>query len=106
MTAIQIHDEITDEAPVGKAIGKIHASRIPTEVPSYRYISPEFAALEMQRMWPKVWQLACSVTHVANPGDCFVYNIGKLSVLIVRGDDGVIRAFQNCLLYTSPSPRD
>ena len=95
MTTIQIRDEITDEAPVGGAIGKISAKRTPTEVPTYRYISPEFAALETDRMWPKVWQLACSVSHVANPGDYFVYNIGKLSVLIVRGDDGVIRAFQN-----------
>ena len=46
-------------------------------------------------MWPKVWQLACTVDHVAEPGDFFEYRCGPYSVLIVRGDDGTLRAFQN-----------
>jgi hypothetical protein len=33
----------------------------PTLVPAERYYSPAFAALEVQRMWPRVWQLACMV---------------------------------------------
>ena len=46
-------------------------------------------------MWPKVWQVACTVDHVAEPGDYFEYRCGPYSVLIVRGDDGELRAFQN-----------
>ncbi len=46
-------------------------------------------------MWPKVWQLACTVDHVAEPGDYTEYRCGPYSVLIVRGDDGQLRAFQN-----------
>ncbi len=64
-------------------------------VPAHRYISPEFAALEDERLWPRVWQLACSVDHVANPGDFHEVRIGPLSVLVVRGDDLELRAFQN-----------
>ena len=56
---------------------------------------PIFARLETQRLWPKVWQVACSVDHVADPGDYFEYRCGPYSVLIVRGDDGTLRAFQN-----------
>ncbi|KUI17624.1 (2Fe-2S)-binding protein [Mycobacterium sp. GA-1285] len=67
----------------------------PTLVPAERYYSPAFAALEIERMWPKVWQLACTIDHVAEPGDYFEYQCGPYSVLIVRGDDGVLRAFQN-----------
>ena len=43
----------------------------PTRVPAARYHSPEFARLETERMWPRVWQLACTVDHVAAPGDFF-----------------------------------
>ena len=67
----------------------------PTLVPADRYYSPAFAALEAQRMWPKVWQLACMLDHVAQPGDYVEYRCGSYSVLIVRDDDGVLRAFQN-----------
>ncbi len=67
----------------------------PVQVPTARYRSPAFAAVEADRLWPRVWQIACSVDHVAEPGDFFEYRAGPLSVLIVRGDDGVLRAFQN-----------
>ncbi len=60
-----------------------------------RYLSPDFAALEEERLWPSVWQIACTVDHVAEPGDYFEYRAGPYSVLIVRGDDGELRAFQN-----------
>jgi choline monooxygenase len=66
----------------------------PTLVPVERYLSVEFARLETQQMWPKVWQVACTVDHVAEAGDYFEYRCGPCSVLIVRGDDGTLRAFQ------------
>ncbi len=40
----------------------------PTLVPAERYYSAAFAQLEVERMWPKVWQVACTVDHVAEPG--------------------------------------
>src|SRR5260221_9954914 len=64
-------------------------------IPAARYTSSAFAALENDRLWPRVWQLACSVDHVANPGDFHELRIGPLSVLVVRGDDLEVRAFQN-----------
>jgi choline monooxygenase len=67
----------------------------PTLVPAERYYSAAFAQLEVERMWPKVWQVACTVDHVAEPGDYYEYRCGPYSVLIVRGDDGGLRAFQN-----------
>ena len=67
----------------------------PTLVPAERYYSEDFAQLEVDRMWPKVWQFACTIDHVAEPGDYFEYRCGPYSVLIVRGDDDVLRAFQN-----------
>jgi phenylpropionate dioxygenase-like ring-hydroxylating dioxygenase large terminal subunit len=67
----------------------------PTLVPAERYYSTAFAQLEVERVWPKVWQAACTTDHVAEPGDYFEYRCGPYSVLIIRGDDGALRAFQN-----------
>jgi len=64
-------------------------------IPAARYTSSAFAALENDRLWPRVWQLACSLDHVANPGDFHELRIGPLSVLLVRGGDLELRAFQN-----------
>jgi phenylpropionate dioxygenase-like ring-hydroxylating dioxygenase large terminal subunit len=67
----------------------------PVRVPRERYTSERFAALEGERLWPKVWLIACSSDHVAAAGDWFEFRCGPLSVVIVRDGDGVLRAFQN-----------
>ena len=85
--------QVTPDARREDAIGT--PPQRPTLVPAERYYSPAFAQLEVQRMWPRVWQVACTVDHVAEPGDYFEYRCGPYSVLIVRGDDGTLRAFQN-----------
>ena len=87
----------SEDAPVGTAItaASTTAATEPTHIPKSRYLSPEFAALEMERMWPRVWQIACTVDHVSDPGDYFEYRIGPLSILIVRDLDGALRAYQN-----------
>jgi phenylpropionate dioxygenase-like ring-hydroxylating dioxygenase large terminal subunit len=85
-----------EDAPVGTAITAVGGTRgTPTRVPVERYISPEFAARELADMWPRVWQIACTLDHVSDPGDYFEYRVGPYSVLVVRGDDGELRAFQN-----------
>jgi phenylpropionate dioxygenase-like ring-hydroxylating dioxygenase large terminal subunit len=91
--------EVTNEAPVGATVGEVRAERTPVRVPASRYTSPEFAALELERLWPHVWQLACTVDHVLEPGDWYEHTCGPLSVLLVRGDDGVLRGFQNVCLH-------
>ena len=92
MTVTQLR---TDE-PIGTAITTTGSAKgSPTRVPASRYTSPEFAARELQLMWPRVWVIACSVDHVADPGDYFECRVGPYSVLVVRGDDGELRAFQN-----------
>ncbi len=71
------------------------AGNRPVRIPTDRYISPAFLQLETERLWPRVWQLACPVDQVAHSGDYYEYRCGPLSVLVVRGDDGELRAFQN-----------
>ncbi len=87
--------EVTETAPVGSTIASVTRASEPFRIPSARYISTEWAELESDRLWPHVWQMAGTVDHVAEPGDWFEYQVGWLSVVVVRGDDGALRAFQN-----------
>ena len=85
----------TTEEVIGSTIASVPRAAEPFRVPAMRYTSPEWAAREHESLWPRVWQIACTTDHVARPGDYFEYRVGPLSVLIVRGDDGELRAFQN-----------
>ena len=58
-----------------------------------RYTSQSFYDLEMEKMWTKTWQWTCRVEQVPQSGDYYVYDIGHFSVIVIRGDDKVIRAF-------------
>lgn len=89
--------ELTDDAPVGSTIETGPLG--PATVPATRYTSPAWADLEAERLWPHTWQIAGARGQVAEPGDWFEYRCGRLSVLVVRGDDGELRAFQNVCLH-------
>lgn len=65
------------------------------EVDAAEYTSAEFAAREAERLWPKVWQLAGRENDLPQAGDYLEYRILDWSVLLVRGDDGAVRAFRN-----------
>jgi phenylpropionate dioxygenase-like ring-hydroxylating dioxygenase large terminal subunit len=67
----------------------------PRAVPADRYRARQWHELEHARLWPRVWQIACTVDCVPDPGDWYEYRCAGLSILIVRGEDGELRAFQN-----------
>src|SRR4051794_25128434 len=69
------------------------------DIPARFYLDRDLVALEKERIWKTVWQFACRETAVANPGDTVVYDIADLSILIVRGEDGVLRAIYNACLH-------
>lgn len=64
-------------------------------VPRGNYISQDFLMTEKEKLWPKVWQVACRTEEVAQPGDYVTYNIADDSIIITRAKDGTIRAYHN-----------
>jgi phenylpropionate dioxygenase-like ring-hydroxylating dioxygenase large terminal subunit len=68
-------------------------------IPASRYYSREFAELEREKLWSRVWQFACWAQDIPNPGDIYVYRILGQSVLIVRQQDGSLKAFRNACLH-------
>ncbi|MDG2306426.1 MAG: aromatic ring-hydroxylating dioxygenase subunit alpha [Candidatus Binatia bacterium] len=68
-------------------------------VPKDRYTSAEFAALEWDRMWTRVWLLAGRASDAPNPGDYFTFEIGSESVLVIRQADGSLAARYNVCMH-------
>ena len=60
-----------------------------------RYISREWMELENKHLWPKVWHLGGVLADLEEPGDVIRHNFGKESVIMVKQEDGSIRAFYN-----------
>ncbi|MCW5829345.1 MAG: aromatic ring-hydroxylating dioxygenase subunit alpha [Deltaproteobacteria bacterium] len=97
-TVQQILDRET--RPVPPALRETVAEKMPAaDLPVERYTSREFHDLEMARMWNRVWQMACREEDIAKPGDYLVYEIGDHSVLLLRTQDGDIRAYHNVCLH-------
>ena len=59
------------------------------------YTEPAVQNLEREQVFARSWQLAAHAAELAGPGDHVVCSIAGVPVLIVRGADGVLRAFHN-----------
>ena len=82
-----------DAADLLKAANPLLITK-PELVPSGRYYDQEFYDLEVEKLWPHVWQMACRLEQIPNVGDWVEYsNVGK-SVIVVRTKSGV-KAFHN-----------
>ncbi len=67
----------------------------PLRVPAQRYYDREFFELETQYLWPRVWQMACRLEEIPEPGDFVEYEICDQSIIVVRQADSSIKAFHN-----------
>lgn len=68
--------------------------RLP-DVPAGRYVDPAFLALERDRLWRRSWLYACHVDEVPDSGSFVLVRSTGAPIVVVRGDDGEIRAFYN-----------
>lgn len=59
------------------------------------YNSPEMFDVDLEVFFQRHWIVAGVTADIPEPGDVRVVDIGKASVLILRDDDGEIRAFLN-----------
>jgi len=75
-------------------------------VPIERYVARAFHDLEVERLWKRVWQMACREEELAEVGDHVVYDIASLSFLVVRSAPDQIRAFHNVCLHRGRQLRD
>ena len=60
-----------------------------------RYISEDFMQSEWEGIWTKAWLFAGLESDLLEPGDFFIYDIGRESIVITRNDENKISAFYN-----------
>jgi phenylpropionate dioxygenase-like ring-hydroxylating dioxygenase large terminal subunit len=68
-------------------------------IPKHRYTSPDYARLEWERMWTRVWLMAGRASDIPRPGDYFTFEIGIESILVIRQRDGGIAARHNVCMH-------
>lgn len=77
-----------------------------------RYTAQAFFDLEVERLWPRVWQMVCREEDLAEVGDVLPYDIVGYSFAIVRTAPGRIQAYYNSCphrgrkLITEPARMD
>ena len=71
----------------------------PDFVPVERYTTKAFHELEVEKVWKRVWQMACREDDIPNVGDTFLYEIAHLKYIIVRVAKDRIKAYPNSCLH-------
>src|SRR4051812_29116095 len=75
------------------------ATRLPVERASTlipdAYTSPEFFALEQEKVFAAGWVAVGCTAQVDRPGACLVARVAGRSIIITRNRDGELRAFHN-----------
>jgi nitrite reductase/ring-hydroxylating ferredoxin subunit len=59
------------------------------------YVSEEYARAENDKLWGKVWQVACRVEEIPRVGDFVTYDILDESIIVVRSAPDKISAYYN-----------
>ena len=59
------------------------------------YTDPEIFEMDMERIFRRYWLYAGHVSQITNPGDYFTFEIGRESLIVVRGQDQRIHALFN-----------
>jgi phenylpropionate dioxygenase-like ring-hydroxylating dioxygenase large terminal subunit len=76
-------------------------------IPVQRYRDEAFTRLEHERVWTRTWLFVGHESELAAPGSYRLFTRSGSPILVVRGHDGVVRAFYNsCRHRGAPVVRD
>jgi Rieske 2Fe-2S family protein len=64
-------------------------------LPAHYYFDPDHYQREIQQIWNRNWIYACRSSTIEKPRSYATVSIGSQTVLVLRGEDGVARAFHN-----------
>ncbi|MGE0668377.1 MAG: SRPBCC family protein [Sphingomonadales bacterium] len=90
MDGIEVTD--TAEEQLGRTLGAALRGDL---IHSEEYTSVAFMEREMDMVWAKVWNVGGIASEIPEPGDYVTHNLGRESILMVRQDDGSVKAFFN-----------
>jgi choline monooxygenase len=74
---------------------KYTSTGVPRALDPRFYLGPELLDRELETVFSRTWQYAGHVADLPGPGTYLTAVAGDQPVLVLRGDDGEIRAFRN-----------
>jgi choline monooxygenase len=81
----QVLSSYDDRAPLAQA----------STIPASWYVDPRIAELERLSVFSKTWQLVARTDQLKTPGQFVRATVADEPVVVVRGNDGILRAFYN-----------
>lgn len=64
-------------------------------LPPWCYTSPQFYEREQERIFRRTWNFVGRKELVPNPGDYYTLELAGVPLVLMRGEDGEVRAFSN-----------
>ena len=64
-------------------------------LPAWIYHDNEFFEREKSAIFRNSWQVVCHLSDIPRPGDFYTFEFFGESALVVRAEDGGVRAFHN-----------
>src|SRR5881275_199741 len=77
------------------AMATLTGTPLLSTLPGRYYHDPAIYEQEQERIFERMWVCAGRAEQAPRPGDYFAADLGRESVLVVRGRDGALRAFLN-----------
>ena len=74
-------------------------STTPVVIPVEAYVSRDYAQAEKDKLWAKVWQVACRLEEIPKVGDYVTYDILDESIIVTRTAPDKIAAYYNVCLH-------
>jgi phenylpropionate dioxygenase-like ring-hydroxylating dioxygenase large terminal subunit len=73
-------------------------------LPGWSYHSQALFDLERSELFLKHWQIAGHVSDIPAPGDWLTFDLLGERAVVIRGRDGVVRAFHNLCRHRGAGP--
>jgi phenylpropionate dioxygenase-like ring-hydroxylating dioxygenase large terminal subunit/AcrR family transcriptional regulator len=85
----------TPSPPAAPALREEPGLEPPDVLPAWVYRDPEFHELEKREIFRRQWLLVGHAGELPDPGDYVTLDAADERALVVRGEDGALRAFHN-----------
>ncbi|WP_156680928.1 aromatic ring-hydroxylating oxygenase subunit alpha [Sphingomonas profundi] len=86
---------MTVETFMGKRLAEYDPPIRGDAITGDRYYSKEWMEKEWNGLWTRIWHVGGLMNDLQEPGDYLVHNFLRESVLMIRQEDGSVRAFFN-----------
>lgn len=86
---------MTVETLMGRRIGELDWPVRGDPITGERYYSQRWAQAEWEHVWTKVWHIGGMAADLLDAGDFLTHNLGRESIVMLKQEDGSVRAFYN-----------